>query len=106
MCLLQNLSDSIVDPLELIFNKSIAESAVPQDWKDAFVVPIFKKGSKSIPNNYRPVSLTSVVCKLMETIIKNRIMDYLLENSLIRASQHGFLPNKSCPTNPLEFLEV
>ena len=55
------------------------EGIVPQDWKDAIVVPIFKKGVKSEPSNYRPVSLTSVVCKLMERIVKDVIQDHLLK---------------------------
>lgn len=104
--LLQKLSTSFAGPLEIIFNKSMREGSVPQDWKDAFVVPIFKKGVKASPSNYRPVSLTSIICKLMETLIKNCVLDFLLCNKLLRASQHGFLPKKSCLSNLLEFLET
>lgn len=104
--LLQKLSAAIVVPLEIILNLSMEEGTVPQEWKDAYVVPIFKKGTKANPSNYRPVSLTSIVCKLMETMIKDHMMDFLLRNNLLRASQHGFLPKKSCLTNLLEFLEV
>jgi len=73
---------------------------------NAHVVPIFKKGAKSKPSNYRPISLTSVICRLLETILKNNILDHLLDNNLIKSSQHGFLPHKSCTTNLLEFLET
>jgi hypothetical protein len=69
------------------------------------VTPIFKKGSKADPGNYRPVSLTSVCCKMMESIIKDEMMSHLKKNGLIRASQHGFVPGRSCTTNLLEFLE-
>ena len=53
--------------------------AVPNDWKKAIVKPIFKKGSASDPNSYKPISLTSVICKVFETIIKNQLLDYLNE---------------------------
>lgn len=104
--LLQNTNNSISDPLAILFRKSLAEGYVPQDWRDAHVVPIFKKGAKSKPSNYRPISLTSVICRLLETILKNNILDHLLDNNLIKSSQHGFLPHKSCTTNLLEFLET
>ena len=92
-------------PLSIIFNKSMNEGCVPQDWKLANVTPIFKKGSKSKPENYRPVSLTSISCKLMESIIRDQVVSHLEINHLIKASQHGFMKNKSCTTNLLEFLE-
>ena len=100
------LKDSADLPLAIIFNKSMDSGVVPQDWKDAHVTPIFKKGSKSSPGNYRPVSLTSIICKLMESLIKDAVMKHLLENNLIKNSQHGFMPKKSCLTNLLEFLEI
>ena len=103
--LLQNVNHSIAGPLALLFSKSLEEGHVPRDWRDAHVVPIFKKGAKSKPCNYRPISLTSVVCRLMETLLKNEIIRHLSDNNLIRPSQHGFLPNKSCATNLLTFLE-
>ena len=68
-------------------------------------MPIYKKGSKAAAGNYRPVSLTSVCCKVMESIVKDDIMAHLGRNRLIRDTQHGFRPGKSCTTNLLEFLE-
>ena len=82
------------------------ESFVPQDWKDAHVIPIFKKGAKAKASNYRPVSLTAVICKVMETCVKDYVLDYLIFNNLLKSSQHGFLPHRSCSTNLLEFLEI
>ena len=65
--------------------------------------------SKKVPRNksvnYRPVSLTSVICKLLETIIRDHMMDFLIKHKLINPSQHGFLKAKSCLTNLLCFLE-
>ena len=78
---------------------------MPEEWKKASVVPIFKTGSKKSPNNYRPVSLTSQVCKVLERIIKRHVSKHLLDNDLITNEQHGFVPRKSCLTNLLESLE-
>ncbi len=64
-----------------------------------------KKGTKGDPGNYRPVSLTSVPCKILESIIKDKIMDHLLENNLISDSQHGSMPGRSCATNLVEFMD-
>ena len=78
---------------------------VPKDWKEAHVTPIFKKGDRKLATNYRPVSLTSIVCKLLETLIKNHIMVHLRRNNLLDEHQHGFVPKKGCNTNLLESLE-
>jgi hypothetical protein len=59
-------------------------------WKAANVTPIFKKGSKADPGNYRPVSLTSVCCKLFESILRDALMNHLISNNLLSNSQHGF----------------
>jgi hypothetical protein len=63
--------------LATIFNKSLRTGAVPADWREANVTPIFKKGNRTAPENYRPVSLTSVCCKLLESIIKDNVMKHL-----------------------------
>ncbi|CAM5088245.1 unnamed protein product [Natator depressus] len=68
-------------------------------------MPIFKKGSRGDPGNYRPISLTSVLGKLVKTIIKNNIVRHIGEHNLLRKSQHGFSKGKSCLTNLLEFFE-
>ena len=81
------------------------EGRVPEDWKMENVTPIFKKGSKGDPGKYRPVSLTSVCCKMMESIIRDAITEHLDMNKLINASQHGFSKGRSCATNLLEFLD-
>jgi hypothetical protein len=68
--LLKELKDYIVEPLTLIFRQSLEGGVLPRDWKVANVVPIFKKGVKGDPSNYRSVSLTSVPGKMLESIIK------------------------------------
>ncbi|PJG60108.1 RNA-directed DNA polymerase, partial [Aeromonas cavernicola] len=95
----------IAGALTEIFQMSLETGSVPEDWRIAHVVPLFKKGSRSQPSNYRPVSLTSVVGKLMEGILRDSIYTYLEGQDLIRSSQHGFVRGRSCMTNLIEFFE-
>ena len=103
--LLKECVNEIAPVLAMIFRKSMDSGEVPEEWRQANVIPIFKKGSKAAPSNYRPVSLTCVSCKMMESIIKDDLMLHLKRNNLINPSQHGFMKNHSCTTNLLEFLE-
>lgn len=83
-----------------VIQMSLEKGMVPEDWHIAHVIPLFKKGSKSKPSNYRPVSLTSVVDKLMESILRDGVYNYLDRQGLIRNSQHGFVHGeRSCLTN-------
>lgn len=66
---------------------------MPAQWKSAVVTPVFKKGKTSEPSNYRPISITSNVCKLMELIVKDHIMHHLTVNKLLSIKQYGFYPN-------------
>ena len=78
---------------------------VPEDWRIANVVPLFKKDSKNNPGNYRPVSLTSVVGKLLEKILRDRNYSHLEISGRISERQHGFVKERSCLTNLIEFFE-
>lgn len=102
--LLIELADALYKPITLLFTKSISSGEVPSEWKKANVAPLFKKGERCQPGNYRPVSLTSHVCKVLEGIIKDHITKYLNTNNSITSSQHGFVKGKSCLTNLLEYL--
>ena len=77
---------------------------VPIEWGEANVTLLFKKGSKLIRSNYRPVSLTSVICKILES--RDHIIKYLKINEIITPSQHGFVQKRACMTNLLETLDV
>ena len=103
--LLKELAVQVAYPLAIIFQQSIDQSRVPQQWRTANVIPIFKKGSKRDVANYRPISLTSHIGKLLERIIRDHILRHLDNKQLIKPSQHGFLPGRSCQSNLLEFLE-
>ena len=92
-------------PLAITFQQSIDQSRVPQQWRTANVIPIFKKGSKRDAANYRPISLTSHIGKLLERIIRDHILRHLDNKQLIKHIQYGFLPGRSCQSNLLEFLE-
>jgi hypothetical protein len=103
--LLKMLEEEVLLPLEIIFNQSLTTAQVPSEWRTANVTPIFKKGTKGDPGNYRPVSLTSVPCKMLESIVKEKMISHLLENKMISDSQHGFMPGKSCASNLVEFMD-
>ena len=87
----------------MIFRKSLDTGVVLRLWKQTNVVPIFKKRDEAESSNYYPISLTSVVGKMLETIIARVIGKHLDEHELIRHSQHGFSKGKSCLTNLLSF---
>jgi len=103
--LLKMCADQLAVPLSHLFQKTLVTGKLPQDWKHAKITPIFKKGSRKKPGNYRPVSLTSQPCKVLERIIRKHISQHLEINDLISKHQHGFMKRKSCQTNLLEALE-
>ena len=103
--LLHRLSEELSAPLSEIFKRSLKTGEVPEGWKMANVCPIFKKGAKDNPKNYRPISITSQICRVLEKIIKNEIMMHLTRNEIIKPTQHGFLQNRSCLTNLLTYIE-
>jgi len=101
--LLREMSLEIAPVLTSIFQSSIESGTVPTQWREANVTPIFKKGDKSLASNYRPVSLTSVCCKLCEHIIAKSIMSHLEGNSILSDFQHGFRAKRSCETQLITF---
>jgi len=78
---------------------------IPEEWKKANIMPIFKKGSKTKANNYRPISLTSQLVKILESIIRTKMMEYLMDDNIVTHYQHGFVSKKSCSTNLLVTFE-
>src|SRR6218665_302265 len=91
--------------LSTMYNESIRTGIVPKDWRDAIVKPLFKKGNRSETGIYRPISLTCMVCKVLESMVKRVIVEHLEDNKLIKISQHGFMKGRSCLTNLLDFFE-
>ena len=101
--ILKNCAVSLAYPLSVIFRVSYNSGMIPKDWKLANVVPVYKKGSKTSVENYRPISLTSLVMKIFEKIIRDELM--MRCETLLGKSQHGFLPNKSCTTQLINFAD-
>ena len=104
--MLKELANELKGVLTIIYNRSLSESKIPNDWKIANVTPIFKKGKKCDAGNYQPVSLTSHVCKILESIIKDSITNHINVNNLLNESQHGFISKLSCLTNLLQFIQT
>ncbi|PKU42802.1 rna-directed dna polymerase from mobile element jockey-like [Limosa lapponica baueri] len=92
---LRELAGELTKPLSIIYQQSWSTGEVPDDWRVANVTPIYKKGWKDDPGNYRPVSLTSVPGKIMERIILNELLQQVQDSQGIRASQHGFMKGRS-----------
>ena len=102
---LKNVADLISQPISILFQKSLIEGIVPSQWLRACITAIHKKGAKNIFENYRPVSITSIICKLMESIIRDKVVGHMERNNLISKKQHGFVPLKNCMTNLLLCME-
>lgn len=99
----KELRDEVAFPLLYIFKCSMQTGKLPACWKEARVIPVLKKGNASDPHNYRPISLTSVPCKIMERIIRNEILIFLTKNEIISDDQFGFMPGRS---TTLQLLDV
>ena len=99
------LKEEVAEPLADFMNKTLKKK-LPQKWKDTMLTPIYKQEAKSTAGNYRPVSLTSVVCKVTESIIRDQVMTHLVNNELFTSSQHGFVAGKSCTTQLTECIDL
>jgi len=94
--------DELSLPLSFLFQLSFHHGFLPPDWLIAYVTPVYKKGDTTDPNNYRPIALTCTLCKIMETVIKDQLLQYLLQKQLISKKQHAFIKMHSTSTNLLE----
>lgn len=92
---LKNCIYTLVSPLEILFNASVSQGVFPEILKTAVIVPIYKAGAHTDITNYRPIAILSVLSKVLEYIIKNRIMTFLMNNSFFSERQFGFLPGRS-----------
>ncbi|KAL5257075.1 hypothetical protein ACHWQZ_G012112 [Mnemiopsis leidyi] len=101
--ILKNCANALCTPLTLLFQSSFYTCNIPNDWKTANVVPVYKKGSKNCVQNYRPISLTSLIMKVYEKVIAAELLKRV--NNKINPRQHGFLPLKSCESQLLPFVD-
>ena len=91
---LKNLADLIIEHLSTLFQKSLNEGIVPAQWLEASITAIHKKGQKNLFKNYRPVSITLIICKLMESIVWDKIVAHMENNNSFSPKQHGFFTIK------------
>ena len=96
--LLKKLAEELAPILTLLFQTSLQQGKIPDDWRTADVVPIFKSGEKSKAENYRPISLTCILCKTTEHIISSSNMHHLDWTNNLTDAQHGFRKRRSCDT--------
>jgi hypothetical protein len=99
---LKTCSSQLSTPLAYIYNQCMEQGYLAPDWLRAYITPVFKKGDATNPLNYRPIALTCTICKIMESVIKDQLLNYLLHKKLITKHQHGFLNKRSTATNLLE----
>lgn len=103
---LKEIASSITLPLSIIYNSSIKLQTLPEEWKHANVSAIHKKGAKTLPQNYRPVSLTSIVCKTLEGIIREKVIKHMKVNNLFSPTQFGFIAGRSTILQLLHVLDI
>ncbi|KAJ3613599.1 hypothetical protein NHX12_019845 [Muraenolepis orangiensis] len=102
---LHEAAPSLAKLLAHIFQTSLRSQKLPEKWMKANISAIFKKGDKQIPANYRPVSLTSIPCKIMDSILRDKIVDFLKENDLLSHKQYGFISGRSTSLQLLKVLD-
>ena len=102
---LKRLKTEIAPVICLLFEKTLQTGQLPSDWKKAQVCPLFKKGDKTEPSNYRPISLTCILCKVMEHIIASNLSKHLNKHNILYELQHGFSEKRSCETQLIQLVE-
>ena len=103
---LHEIKDSISEMITIIFSTSLRTKTLPKEWKHARVSAIYKKGNKTLPLNYRPVSLTSILCKILESIIRDHVVKHMTENNLFSPKQFGFISGRSTTLQLLQVLDI
>ena len=102
---LHDYAEDLAPMLHFIFRQSYSSGTLPQDWRKASVTAIYKKGSTSSPENYRPVSLTCISCKILEHIVLSHVSKHLSSNNIIIDNQHGFREKRSCETQLIDAVQ-
>ena len=95
---------SFINAVGELFRNCAESGVIPTMWKEANVVPLHKKGAKNLASNYRPVSLTCILCKIYEKCIRNHILEHI--ENFISPQQHGFVGGRSCLSNLLETVDI
>ena len=104
--LVKRLVNVLCTPIAIIFNLSMTSGKTARQWNEAILTAIYKKGARNLVENYRPISLTSIIGKLMESFIRDAMLTHMIENNLFTNDQHGFVPKRNCATQLLEAIET
>ena len=102
---LKEMSDVIAMPVYILFKNSLQTGTIPQMWKTANITAIYKKGDKKFAGNYRPVSLTCTMCKLLEKTIRESMVNHMKKYNLFSDKQYGFISGRSTVLQLLAVLE-
>ena len=103
--LLRELREEIAPITKIIFDRSLQTGKLPANWMMANVMPVFKNGDKSLAENYRPISLTCSLCKVLEHILASNIIRHLDGQGILCYLQHGFREKRSCETQLIMLIE-
>ena len=104
--ILKEAAPSLAPALAILYNNTLKSHEVPDEWRTALITAIFKKGDKSDPSNYRPISLTCIICKVLESIIYDHIVQHMVNNKLFSKSQYGFISKRAAALQLLNVLEI
>ena len=102
---LRQACETIAYPLTKLFNHSIKCQTIPDEWKKVKISVLFKKGDKCVAGNYRLISLTSVVCKIMEKFLRGHVMNHMKMNDFFTNKQYCFIPRRSTTVHLLEVMD-
>ena len=102
---LKEMSDVIAVPVHILFKNSLQTGSIPKIWKTANITAIYKKGDKKFAGNYRPVSLTCIICKLLEKIVRESMVNHMKKYDLFSDKQYGFISGRSTVLQLLAVLE-
>ncbi|XP_065575020.1 uncharacterized protein LOC136036615 [Artemia franciscana] len=104
-CILDECHTVLCQSLSLLFKLSLNLSRVTLDWKTAYIIPIFDKGTKDLVKNYKPINMTSAVVLILDRIINSAVVKHLEANNVLHSSQHGFYSGRSVDTNLRELYD-
>ena len=103
--ILCSCKEQLSRPLFMMWNKSFQTSIIPHCLKKQYITPVYKKGNRTEPANYRPVSITSHLIKIFERVLRTRLVDYLEDRNMLSENQHGFRKKRSCLTQLIAHVE-
>ena len=104
--ILKSLAGPLSKPITMITRKSLESGTAPMQWLEALITAIHKKGERNNVENYRPISLISIISKIIESFIRDALVKHMTDNNLFSNEQHGFLPKRNCVSQLLETLEI